>query len=164
MIVNGTLFTGMNLSAFGNFTYNVPFTAISDSQGNLTIPKFGNISLYDNTSTYGDNRASVEVGNQIIGFSRDEIVFTYIDHFIISAMSPPMVSTAGQAINFTGDGFINTTTLMCMFGNLSATAVKYFNRTKIQCTTPAVTNTSITYPISISLNGIDYENFTNSTN
>lgn len=48
-------------------------------------------------------------------------------------MSPLIVSVSGQPLVFTGEGFINTPALGCKFGNVFATSVKYYNRTKIEC-------------------------------
>lgn len=85
----------MTLASFGNFTYDRDLGVINDDMANVTIPPFGNISIYDNSSTYGDNRARVEVGDDYLGFSRDEIVYTYINHFKITSMTPLIVSMDG---------------------------------------------------------------------
>ena len=99
----------------------------------VMIPTIANLSYYDNTSYYGDNRQRVEIGNPIVGYSLDEIVYTYLNRFQIYYMSPLLVNKNGETITLTGDGFINTPYLNCKFGTLLAQSVYYFNRTTIQC-------------------------------
>lgn len=127
----------------------------------MVIPRFGNISYYDNKSYYGDNRASIEVGNMEVGYSLDEIVYTYLNRFVIYYMTPLIATTGGDSITLTGDGFINTPYLNCMFGNIMASSVYYYNRTTIKCGVPPITDTSLDYVVWVTLNGYEYQNFTN---
>ena len=55
--------------SFGNWSKNIPLRNLMDTYAEITIPQFINVSIFDNTSHYGDNRADVRLGNQIVGFS-----------------------------------------------------------------------------------------------
>ena len=138
MTVIGSGFSGKSLAEFGNSTTNVLINVTSDTMATLTIPRLKNTSVSDNSTAYGDNRITVEIGKQEVGYSRDEITFNYINHFKISTMTPELVSTTGDKIEFTGDGFINTPTLNCKFGPYLAQSVYYYNRTKIACVSPII--------------------------
>lgn len=56
----------MNQASFGNFSYSDSIIAKTDTFITGFIPNFGNTSAYDNTTTYGDNRARVRIGNSLI--------------------------------------------------------------------------------------------------
>lgn len=163
MTVTGTTFSDKNLAQFGNFTYSRSFTSTSSTTGTLTIPTIGNVSAADNTTAYGDNRIVVEIGNSVVGFSRDEITLNYINHFTIDDMTPELVNADGDTLYFTGTGFINTTALNCKFGTYLATSAYYYNQTKIACKTPAISDQTGSYGISITLNGIEYIDFIDSS-
>lgn len=77
-------------------------------------------------------------------------------------MEPLIVLATGNNITFTGQGFFNSTMLNCKFGNELAAAVYYINTTKIICTTPVVTNSSLDYYIYVTLNGYEYVKYFNS--
>jgi hypothetical protein len=96
MDVNGYGFTGMDRAAISNYTVNYPITVGSNTDLSMNILDFYNISYYDNSSTFGDNRATIEIGNGDIGYSRDEIVYTYINHFTITRMIPLIVASSGD--------------------------------------------------------------------
>ncbi len=156
MTLNGYNFWEMQESAFGNWTRSIPLNNLLDTEAEITIPKFVNISLFDNTSTYGDNRADVRLGNPIVGSSRDEVTYTYINHYHIKDAYPTLVNEEGDFIILEGEGFMNTPALNCKFGDLLATSVKFFNSTKIRCGTPVITDITTDYPIAVTLNGIEY--------
>ena len=84
----------------------------------MAISDYVNISYYNNQSTYGDNRATVEIGNQYVGYSFDQIVYTYIDHFNVTLMAPLIVAETGDSVTLTGTGFINSPGLNCKFGTV----------------------------------------------
>jgi hypothetical protein len=58
---------------------------------------------------------------------------------------------------------MNTPALNCKFGNLLATSVRYYNSTYIHCGTPAITDTTLDYPVAVTLNGIEYLYFIDKT-
>lgn len=130
----------MNQSSFGNFINNNSIIVDTDTSATGFIPNFGNISAYDNTTTYGDNKARVRIGNTIVYYSDDEIVYNYINALKLENMTPLIVLATGNNITFTGQGFFNSTALNCKFGNYLAAAVYYINTTKIICTTPVITD------------------------
>ena len=164
MNITGTNLADKTQTQFGNFSFNKQFTPDNSSSGYLTLIPFVNISITDNTTTYGDNRAVIEVGNQEVGFSRDEITYNYQDNFKIYSMYPLLVSYTGQLLTIYGSGFLDLPTLNCKFGNLLAQNATYFNSTKIQCFSPNITDRSVSYPVSVTLNGYEYINFTNPSN
>ncbi len=59
----------MQEASFGNFTRGIQLDKLLDTSAEITIPKFVNISIFDNTSYFGDNKADVRLGNDIVGFS-----------------------------------------------------------------------------------------------
>lgn len=75
-------------------------------------------------------------------------------------MNPLLVVATGETITFTGGGFRDLPTLNCKFGNLMATAVTFLNNTAIQCTTPNIADTTQQYLIQLTLNGVEYQYFT----
>jgi hypothetical protein len=66
------------------------------------------------------------------------------------------VNDLGDVIYLEGDMFINTPALNCRFGDLFATSVRYFNRTKISCGTPEILIKSKKYDVGVTFNGIEY--------
>lgn len=151
----------MHEASFGNWTKGLPLRNLEDTYAELTIPDFVNISVFDNTSTYGDNRADMRFGNEIVGFSQDEITFNYINHYYIHNAFPILVNQEGDFMFLEGEGFVNTPALNCKFGNLLATSVKFYNSTKIHCGTPVVTDKTVPYTVAVTLNGIEYLYFIN---
>jgi hypothetical protein len=47
----------MKDATFGNFTQGLPLRNVTDRRVRIDIPSFINISVLDNITTYGDNRA-----------------------------------------------------------------------------------------------------------
>jgi len=88
MDIYGDYLWEMNDSTFGNFTQGLPLRNITDRGVRIDIPSYVNISKLDNFTTYGDNRAKVELQNSIVGRSRDQYMFTYINHFNITNAYP----------------------------------------------------------------------------
>ena len=123
---------------------------------NLSIPSYVNISILDNTTTYGDNRATVEFENTIVGRSQNQLTYTYINYFKITDAYPSLVNDIGDILYLEGEGFINTPALNCRFGELFSTSVRYFNRTKIACGTPYIEDKAKRYDVGLTFNGIEY--------
>jgi len=71
----------MQEALFGNFTHDIQLKDQTDRWLNVSVPPFVNISILDNTTTYGDNRATVELANDIVGRTRDQLTYTYINYF-----------------------------------------------------------------------------------
>ena len=94
----------------------------------------------------------------------DGITYSYINHFYITLATPNLVNDFGDILYLEGDGFMNTPALNCRFGLILATSVKYYNRTKIHCGTPPITDKSVKYPIAVTFNGVEYLYFNDSTN
>ena len=67
-----------------------------------------------------------------------------------------MVNEAGDILYLEGEGFINTPALNCRFGELFASSVRYFNRTKIACGTPFIEDKTRRYEVGVTFNGIEY--------
>jgi hypothetical protein len=128
----------------------------TDRYLNISIPPYVNISLLDNTSVFGDNRAKVELSNGIVGQTRDELTYTYINYFKITDAYPSLINEFGDLLYIEGEGFINTPALNCRFGNKFATSVRYFNRTKISCGTPFIEDINLRYEVGVTFNGIEY--------
>jgi hypothetical protein len=57
MDIYGDYFWEMNDATFGNFTQGLPLKNVTDRRVRIDIPSFVNISVLDNITTYGDNRA-----------------------------------------------------------------------------------------------------------
>lgn len=146
----------MTEATFGNWTSGIQFDSLMDKWATIDIPKYVNISVFDNISTYGDNRADVRLYNDIVGFTQDEVIFNYINHYYITSAVPNLFSREGDFIYLVGTGFQNTPALNCKFGHLLATSVKYYNSTHIHCGTPFFTDMTIDYSVAVTLNGIEY--------
>ncbi len=131
-------------------------TQRTDRWLNVSIPAFVNISILDNTTTYGDNRAIVELQNAIVGKSQDQLTYTYINYFKITDAYPSLVNDFGDLLFIEGEGFINTPALNCRYGELFATSVRYYNRTKIACGTPYIEDKTRRYELGVTFNGIEY--------
>jgi hypothetical protein len=161
--VSGTSFIGRDRAALGNWSYNYPITVASNYSASLAVADFYNISAIDNYTTYGDNRATIEIGDTNIGYSIDEIVYTYISHFTITRMNPLIVAQTGDSVTLTGTGFISSPGLNCKFGTVTATKVTFLNSSTIICGTPIVTDTSLNYSVSLTINGYEYNYAINPT-
>jgi hypothetical protein len=88
MDIYGDYLWEMNDASFGNFSHGLPLRNVTDRRVRIDIPPYVNISKLDNFTTYGDNRAQVELENRIVGRSRDQYTFTYINHFKITDAYP----------------------------------------------------------------------------
>jgi hypothetical protein len=154
--IEGDYFTEMQEALFGNFTRGIALKDRTDRWLNVSVPRYVNISIIDNTSPYGDNRAKVEFENEIVGRTRDQLTYTYINYFKIFDASPSLVNEAGDILYLEGEGFINTPALNCRFGELFASSVRYFNRSKIACGTPYIEDKAKTYDVGVTFNGIEY--------
>jgi len=155
LTLTGVGFTGMTHAAFGNWTTSLPITVLSDTEATLVLPDFVNISAIDGTSPYGDSRATVEIGIPEL-FSTDEIVYNYIDSFTVEKMEPLLVTAGGEFVTFTGSDFKDTPFLNCKFGSLYAASVEFLSENKIRCKTPPISDTTLDYEVSITLNGVEF--------
>lgn len=61
MDIYGDYLWDMNDATFGNFTQGLPLRNVNDRRVRIDIPPYVNISKLDNFTTYGDNRAQVEL-------------------------------------------------------------------------------------------------------
>jgi hypothetical protein len=154
--IEGDYFAEMQEAVFGNFTKGIALKNRTDRWLNVSVPSYVNISLLDNTSPYGDNRANVEFENEIVGRTRDQLTYTYINYFKIFDASPSLVNEDGDILYLEGEGFINTPALTCRFGYLFASSVRYFNRSKIACGTPFIEDKAKRYDVGVTFNGIEY--------
>mmetsp|Transcript_28699 Transcript_28699/g.27687 ORF Transcript_28699/g.27687 Transcript_28699/m.27687 type:complete len:776 (-) Transcript_28699:2828-5155(-) len=155
--VFGESFLNMDRASVGNWSEDIPLTIISDTEATLFLPDFINISYFDNTSYFGENRPRLEIGSSSLGYSIDEIVYTYTNHLEISSMRPLIVSLLGDSITLTGSGFINSPALNCRFGPVMAVSVTFLNRTTIKCEIPAIVDQSLNYTVEVTVNGYEYQ-------
>jgi len=154
--IEGDYFWEMQEALFGNFSRGINLTDRTDRWLNVSIPPYVNISILDNTTTYGDNRAMVEFENTIVGRTHNQLTYTYINYFKITDAYPSLVNDFGDILYLEGEGFINTPALNCRFGELFSTSVRYYNRTKIACGTPYIEDLAKRYDVGLTFNGIEY--------
>lgn len=74
----------MQSATLGNWSSGINLANVTDGTLDITLPTFVNTSLIDNTTTFGDNRAIVGLANNVVGHSREEITFHYINNFYIT--------------------------------------------------------------------------------
>ncbi len=98
----------------------------------------------------------MELKNSIVGSTRDQYMFTYINHFNITTAYPNLVNKDGDILFIEGDNFINTPALNCRFGDYYSTSVRYYNKTKISCGTPSFGDLTLVYEVGVTFNGIEY--------
>jgi hypothetical protein len=159
--VNGKGFTNANYVSVDKVALSLPFTPISDSVGTFNLPEYLNISSL-NATLYGDPSASVEVGITGFGRSDNEIGYIYLENPEITSVTPKNVlKDIATDVIVSGIKFFDSPSLVCAVyvGNTGVThhlPTVYLNKTDIQCSLPAFSDTGSTYEMMVSNNGEEF--------
>jgi hypothetical protein len=65
--IEGEYFWEMEEARIGNYSSGVNLKNQNDRWLNISMQPFVNISILDNTTTFTDNRATIELANSIVG-------------------------------------------------------------------------------------------------
>ena len=99
-------------------------------------------------------------------FMSSEIVFHYDSEIELHAVSPKNVAmkksiqsvitkAEDRYITLYGKGFVNTTSLSCLFGSKQITAATFITETEVKCSLPESGNSG-EIQVRVSLNGVDF--------
>ncbi|CAM9134190.1 unnamed protein product, partial [Discosporangium mesarthrocarpum] len=100
---------------------------------------------------------SLTIGDKDEDFTSDaNITFEYIEPVTIKSLHPRLGgSMGGVDIYLYGDGFVNSSSLACMFSGVGVVLAQYLSDTEIVCTSPS---SLINGPVivEVTVNGVDF--------
>ena len=154
--VTGIGFSSLDQLYFGDYAFQAATTVTSTSM-EAPLRNYQNISYVDGSTPFGKYKTPVNVGLDNWGYTKNEVAYTFVNHFEVVNYAPVLVDSTGDTIYFNGTGLIPTPYSKCKFGSLTAVSGFHLNSTTMGCAVPFVSDVTAAYPVSISLNGEDYE-------
>ena len=142
---------------FGKIVMKAKF--ISRSMIECFSPPANDVSMVDLS-------VSLNGVDYVTRFMDTDVVFIYDSEITLNSASPHTVvitSPSQEAVkgseerNVTlyGDGFVNTTSLSCMFGSDKITSATFITKAKVKCNLPLASDLG-QFPVRLSMNGVDF--------